>query len=435
MIKNKGYLKAKESLINIFKEAEKNKYNYMLGIEIEHFILKKNTLEAVSYFEDQGVEDILIELSNRYNYKKKYEKDHVIGLENNKLAVSLEPGGQIEVALKPQATLQEIEKVYLSFLKEIVPILKEKNRLIINVGYQPVSSIKEIPIIPKKRYEFMYNYFKEQGKYAHNMMKGTASIQVNIDYSNEDDYIKKNRVINFLSPLIYAAFDNSPFFEGEICKNQSMRANIWDNCDNKRCGLSPNPFAEDFGYKNYADYILNNPPIFVNKNDKLIYTGDNLFNDIFDHNQFTKKELKHLLTMSFPDVRTKQYIEIRMGDSLPIDYMMGFVAFWKGILYNEDNLNLLYNEIGNYNNEEILKIKNKIKNKGKKISFNGRPLMEYYKYLLSLAQKALTDCEQDYLKKLFELAENGLVPKDITLRLNEKKKNNALEWCIGNNIV
>ena len=57
----------------------------------------------------------------------------------------------------------------------------------------------------------MYDYFKTNGKYSHNMMKGTASIHVNLDFSNESDYIRKNRVAYFLSPIIYKIFDNSPF--------------------------------------------------------------------------------------------------------------------------------------------------------------------------------------------------------------------------------
>ena len=44
---------------------------------------------------------------------------------------------------------------------------------------------------------------------------------------NEDDYKKKFRVINALSPVMYAIQENARYFEGETRDEHTPRAFIW----------------------------------------------------------------------------------------------------------------------------------------------------------------------------------------------------------------
>jgi glutamate--cysteine ligase len=60
-----------------------------------------------------------------------------------------------------------------------------------NFGYQPASKIAEIDMIPKLRYVKMAQHMSQNGRYALNMMKGTCSAQVSIDYTSESDFYKK----------------------------------------------------------------------------------------------------------------------------------------------------------------------------------------------------------------------------------------------------
>ena len=58
----------KGQLIQYFIDGEKKKEDgFLLGIELEHFIVHKDTKRAVSYYGDRGVEAILKELSVYYN--------------------------------------------------------------------------------------------------------------------------------------------------------------------------------------------------------------------------------------------------------------------------------------------------------------------------------------------------------------------------------
>ena len=52
-------------------------------------------------------------------------------------------------------------------------------------------------------------------------------------------------------------------------------------------------------------------------------------------------EIEHFLSMGFFHFRIKKYIEIRVSDSVPIKKALYYVALIKGIVYSEQNLDLL----------------------------------------------------------------------------------------------
>ena len=53
------------------------------------------------------------------------------------------------------------------------------------------------------------------GKHGLDMMSRTCTIQVNLDYSDEVDMVKKFQTSLALQPISTALFANSPFIEGE----------------------------------------------------------------------------------------------------------------------------------------------------------------------------------------------------------------------------
>lgn len=419
------YQQQLSALVNYFKSGEKSPADFRVGMEIEHFILEEKSLKAVPYYGEQGIEGILNELAGS-SWKPLYEAGKVIGLKGEKASISLEPGGQLELSILPQKTIGQVDRVYRDFLEELLPILRRGKKVMLAVGYQPESLIKDIPLLPKKRYQYMYQYFKTRGKYAHNMMKGTAAIQANLDYESEEDFKRKMQISYYLAPLIYAIFDNAPFFEGRLSR-RTIRLVIWNNCDRDRCGLVEGVFAEDFGYASYAEYLLNRPAMIIEKGDRLVYVEKSLVKDIFEPGN--DEEIEHLLSMVFPDVRLKKYIEIRMGDSLPYPYSLGYLAFWQGLLYNKRNLDILYGEAKSFTGRVMLEIRQKIERHGLKASFAGRPLFGKFKELLVMAGRGLRDEDKKYLTAIEEMVKAGLTPRQKTLNNLELGKKEALSWC------
>ena len=70
--------------------------------------------------------------------------------------------------------------------------------------------------VPKTRYTIMREYMPKVGSHGLDMMHCSATTQVNLDYSDENDYTKKFRVAMALQPLISAMFFNSPFLNGRL---------------------------------------------------------------------------------------------------------------------------------------------------------------------------------------------------------------------------
>lgn len=426
-----------ERIVSYFRAQQKTKADQKIGGEFEHFVVNEQSLKAVTYHQPHGIRDLLSHLT-RNSWEAIYEGEHIIGLQKGKTTVTLEPGAQLELSTQHSSKIKDIEESYISFIKEVVPYLSDHNQLLISLGYQPVSKISDIPFIPKERYDYMSSYLSKRGKYALNMMKGTASIQITIDYISESDFKKKYQVVSYLSPLIALLTDNSPFFEGEIFYQNLLRTLIWQNCDSDRCGILPNAFDNNFGYETYARYILDHPPMLIMKDGKMIYTADKPFKEIFDPASYTDAELEYALTMYFPDVRVKQFIEIRMPDAIPYPLNFALVAFIKGLMYDSDNLDMVYNKVCECNaNKSVFSIRDEVLTCGFDSYFCDQNIAGIIKNFIELAYTGLSDSEKHYLKPLEKICDNKTNQAMlIKSRLREgKNRKEALQGSIINQVI
>lgn len=428
-----NYEKQINRIAEFIKSGEKSSDDFKIGVELEHIVVMEEDLSSVNYYQENGIENILKKLaSTNKKYEPQYEGKYMVGLIGPDGAITLEPGGQLEYSIRPCSTLKEIEELYRTFLDDIIPILEEEKQLLMGIGYHPKTSIKDIPFNPKQRYRHMSEHLQSTGIYAHNMMKGTASLQVVLDYGNEDDFIKKFKVGNFLSPLLYLITDNAPIFEGAIYEGNSVRSKIWDNMDKVRCGIVPGVLEKEFGYRNYAEYILDIPPILIIKDGKAIGTHDKKVKDLMDASTATDEEVDHILSMAFPDVRVRRYIELRMGDSLPYPLNMSYVALIKGIFYNDVALNYLYEMSKNFEEDNLHRARNSIMENGFQGQFKCKAVKDMALILFDLAKKGLNEEEKEYLKPLEDLILKGQSAATLSKEHIQKDGIMALTWCALN---
>ena len=432
-----NYDKQIERIVTYFREQEKTHDELKIGAEFEYFLVHAKDLSAVTYQEQNGVRDLLTYLLTQ-GWRGMFEGDNLIGLEKEQTTITLEPGAQIELSTKHTSTLREIELIYRQFIDDLLSWLTDNNQLLIALGYQPKSSIAEIPFIPKERYAYMSEYLSTKGKYALNMMKGTAGLQLTVDYLNEQDYANKFRIACYLSPILAILTDNSPIFEGIPYKKHALRTNIWLHCDDDRCGIIPHAFDENFGYETYARYILDNPPILIMRKGELCYTEGIPFKDNFRPNDYTDQELEHVLTMFFPDVRTKKFIEIRMADSIAYPLNFAYLAMLKGLLYDCTNIRTIYETVIEcFEFHKILKFQKEIIDKGLKAKTCEKDIMIVINRFLNLAKDGLRKEEQHYLEPLFtlcELRKNPVTIIDEKLKMGMSLKE-ALQPCIINSML
>ena len=84
--------------------------------------------------------------------------------------ITTEPGAQFEMSIQAQSDISELDRLYREFMVEVLPTFEAKDQRLAAMGYHPVTKIDGITILPKKRYDYMYNYFKKHGTMSHNMM-------------------------------------------------------------------------------------------------------------------------------------------------------------------------------------------------------------------------------------------------------------------------
>ena len=63
--------------------------------------------------------------------------------------------------------------------------------------------------------------------------------------------------------------------------------------------------------------------------------------------------MEYSLTTVFPEVRLKNFIELRGADGGPWSRVCALPAFWTGILYDEDNLDTVWSKIGHWKFDQI----------------------------------------------------------------------------------
>ena len=64
-------------------------------------------------------------------------------------------------------------------------------------------------------------------------------------------------------------------------------------------------------------------------------TGEWSAAEYYRERVMTEEEIEHMLSMVFPDVRLKNYIEIRMADSLPEEKAFAYAKLVQDIFYGE----------------------------------------------------------------------------------------------------
>ena len=207
----------------------------------------------------------------------------------------------------------------------------------IATSFDPFSKLENVPRTPKQRYKIMTGEMPIGGKLSLEMMYQTSGTQINLDYTSEEDFIKKFKLSTFLVPLSTAIFANSPIKENKLNGYLSYRSYVWQNTS--RGGL-PKFFLEDMNFEKYVDMAINMPLLFIFKNNKHLRSEGKTFKDfmlgkISNLNNKTPniKDFEIHLATIFNEVRLKKYIEIRSLDTCEWDCHCSGPAFYTGLIY------------------------------------------------------------------------------------------------------
>jgi len=416
LLKEKSLIVKKEDLTNYFKSGFKT--TQKIGFEYEKLPIKAD-ITTPNFFFSNGMLDFLTKHQENEKLVPYYENDILLGLYSNNYSITLEPGCQIELSLKPFEKISDIEKELNIYNKRTAEVAEELGIRFLALGNQPLSTYSNIKIIPKERYKFMTEHFKTTEKLAYVMMRETAGTQVNIDYSSEEDAIKKLSCALKLSPFLSALFVNSPIRDGKISNYKSFRMNAWLKTDNRRCGLiSEKLFVNrtDFNFEDYANILLDVPMIFENEN----FVGNKTFREYFNETPNINEEIwKTHLSLFFPDVRLKNYIEIRNHDCQKTEYTFAIPAIYKGIMYSKNGIEKINELLKEYKYQDYELIRHNAPKSGMDFKINNIPLNNIIKNIISIAKEGLIEFklnEEKYIEPIEELLNDNMTPADIIIK-------------------
>ncbi len=421
----------KDSFISYFVKGSKPHSHATLGVEVEHFILESHTQKAVSYYGEKGVRQVLGKLMKLYPEAKILLDDDFFGFSTPQFTVTLEPAAQLEVSLAPMQSIRQIGSVYQHFLHNLDNVLSAFGYVAVTVGCQPTCHVGDLALLPKKRYALMGAYFQHCGTGGIEMMRGTSSVQISVDYESETDFRRKIQAAYFYSPLLKLLCDNSPSFQGKEVSTSLKRTDIWRRVDTARCGILPNIFSPSYSFADYTDFLGAMPPIFLKQGAHVVPTGQQTSAQLLENHAPTPQELSHILSMAFPDVRLKHVLEVRVADSVPLPFMLAYCALMKGLLYSQEGLDFAQTQIKKQNISEktLVTAEDALMRQGWKACVYGRPVQTWAKDILALAKRNLPMHEQLFLETFYTVITYGgicHIPADIYCKL-ERKTTDTME--------
>jgi glutamate--cysteine ligase len=371
------------------------------------------------------------------------EGGNAIALKHGMASITLEPGGQLELSGAPLATIHETHDEVGRHFDMLRQLTQEMGMGFLALGFQPKWKREDIPWMPKSRYKLMREYMTKVGTRGHDMMLRTATTQANLDFESEADMAKKMRVAYCLQPLVTALFAASPFKDGKPSGLLSTRADCWLDTDRNRTGIPACVFEDDFGFESWTEWVLDVPMYFVLRDAEYIDCTGASFRDFLEgklpmlmgeYPTYDDWEL-HVST-TFPEVRLKQFIEVRGADAGGWDWISALPALWKGLLYDEATLNTAWDMIKDWKHADVVQLMQNVPKDGLKTQFLGNNVHFYAETMLNLSKEGLNNlnvcddqgrCEAQYLLPLFEVITSGETQAERWLKLYHGRWNQNID--------
>lgn len=248
-------------------------------------------------------------------------------------AVSLEPGGQIELSSAPYPSARQLCDALAADARMLRSLLARRAIGTVDGAADTARPPERLLKLP--RYCAMEWSFMTVGPYGKLMMCNTAATQVSVDAgANPEEVARRWTLLHAMGPALIAAFACSPSLHG-IPEGEwaSQRMRTWLELDCSRTTVVDN-------YADYAHWVLDVPLLCVVRDrPSWIAPREATFGAWIDGSldgeigrRPTLADLDYHLTTLFPPVRAAGHLEVRYLDAQPGDLWQVPIAAFEALL-------------------------------------------------------------------------------------------------------
>lgn len=139
--------------------------------------------------------------------------------------VTVEPGGQVELASPPLADLEALFVAVQADTLALHSRLLARDLVPVPLAADPTGAPRRLLDVP--RYAAMERSFDRLGRHGRSMMCSTAAVQPSYDTGERVDLWRRWTVLHAVGPVLLAAFANSPSLHGRPTGWKSSRMRCW----------------------------------------------------------------------------------------------------------------------------------------------------------------------------------------------------------------
>ncbi|MET0491911.1 MAG: ergothioneine biosynthesis glutamate--cysteine ligase EgtA [Actinoplanes sp.] len=231
-------------------------------------------------------------------------------------AVTVEPGGQLEISSAPAGSLTELYETLRADQARLSGLLAAQGLELGGSGLDPYRRPRRMLRTP--RYAAMQRSFDADGPHGHTMMCSTAGLQVCLDAGPADRVAQRWHAVHEVGPALVAAFATSRFKAGRDTGWASSRMATWYGIESRRTSpaLAPGDPADG-----WAQYALAAPLLCVRREKGSwdappgVTFADWIEGALPEPPDYD--DLEYHLSTLFPPVRPRGYLEVRYLDAQP----------------------------------------------------------------------------------------------------------------------
>ncbi|WP_416982133.1 ergothioneine biosynthesis glutamate--cysteine ligase EgtA [Streptomyces sp. T028] len=236
-----------------------------------------------------------------------------------KSALTVEPGGQLELSSPPAASLTECVGILSADLDAVRAVLREHELVLTGLGTDPWHTPRRF--LHEPRYDAMEACLDRTGPAGRAMMCTSASVQVCLDAGYEGPgplgHERRWWLAHTLGAVLVAAFANSPLLRGDPTGWRSTRQLLWMEIGAGRAGA---PALDGEPRDAWARHVLDAPVMCVRRDSGPWDVPERMtFREWTRTGRPTRADLDYHLTTLFPPVRPRGHLELRMIDAQPGD--------------------------------------------------------------------------------------------------------------------